>query len=103
VIEQLEKGLGNRAMGSWNTPQGGYFVSFYTHPGLASEVVRLAAEAGVKLTPAGAAFPYGKDPQNSHIRLAPTFPGIDEVEQAMQVFVACVKLASVRQQLAEEQ
>jgi DNA-binding transcriptional MocR family regulator len=103
VIEQLEIGLGNRAMGSWNTPQGGYFVSFYTHPGLASEVVRLAAEAGVKLTPAGAAFPYGKDPQNSHIRLAPTFPGIDEVEQAMQVFVACVKLASVRQQLAEEQ
>jgi DNA-binding transcriptional MocR family regulator len=102
VIEQLEKGLGNRAMGSWNTPLGGYFVSFYTKPGLASEVVRLAAEAGVKLTPAGAAFPYGKDPENSHIRLAPTFPGTADVEQAMQVFVACVKLATVRQQLAQE-
>lgn len=101
VLDHLEKGLGNRAMGNWTTPKGGYFVSFYTRPGLASEVVKLAAEAGVKLTPAGAAFPYGKDPADSHIRLAPTFPSIDDVEQAMQVFVTCVKLASVRQQLAK--
>jgi DNA-binding transcriptional MocR family regulator len=100
VIDQLEKGLGNRAMGRWNEPRGGYFVSFYTRPGLAGEVVRLAAEAGVKLTPAGAAFPYGKDPEDSHIRLAPTFPAIGEVEQAMQVFVICVQLATLRRQLS---
>lgn len=100
VLDHLEKGLGNRAVGSWTVPQGGYFVSFYTRPGLANEVVKLAGDAGVKLTPAGAAFPYGKDPDDSHIRLAPTFPTIEDVEQAMQVFVVCVKLASVRQQLA---
>ena len=97
VLQALEQNLGNRDMGSWTAPEGGYFVSFYTKPGLASEVVRLAAEAGVKLTPAGAAFPYGKDPDDSHIRLAPTFPSIDELKQAMEVFVLCVQLATVRQ------
>ena len=98
VLQALEKGLGNRSMGSWTEPQGGYFVSFYTLPGLASEVVRLAGEAGVKLTPAGAAFPYGKDPEDRHIRLAPTFPTIEELQQAMEVFVTCVQLASRRKQ-----
>lgn len=96
VLAALEKGLGNRAMGSWTAPQGGYFISFYTLPGLASEIVRLAGEAGVKLTPAGAAFPYGKDPEDSHIRLAPTFPTVAELQQAMEVFVTCVQLASQR-------
>ena len=64
-------------------------------------MVRLAAEAGVKLTPAGAAFPYGKDPDDRHIRLAPTFPGLDELKQAMEVFTLCVQLATVRQQLRD--
>ena len=98
VLDALDKGLGNRAMGNWTMPQGGYFVSFYTLPGLASEVVKLAAEAGVKLTPAGAAYPYGKDPEDRHIRLAPTFPTIAELQQAMEVFITCVQLASSRQQ-----
>lgn len=100
VRQALQDGLGNRDMGRWTEPQGGYFVSFYSKPGLASEIVRLAREAGVKLTPAGAAFPYGKDPDDSHIRLAPTFPGIAELQQAMAVFVVCVQLATVRQRLA---
>lgn len=99
VLDTLERELAGTGMGTWSRPQGGYFVSFDTRPGLAKEVVRLAAEAGVKLTPAGATFPYGKDPADSNIRIAPSFPTQAEIEQAMEVFVVCVKLASVRQQL----
>ena len=96
VRRRLEEGLGNLGMGRWTDPAGGYFVSFWTRPGLAKETVRLAAGAGVRLTPAGAAFPYGEDPEDSHIRLAPSFPPLDEVDRAMEVFVTCVKLAAVR-------
>lgn len=99
VQQALQQGLGNLDMGHWTEPRGGYFISFYTKPGLATEVVRLAGEAGVKLTPAGAAFPYGQDPDDQHIRLAPTFPRIEELEQAMAVFVTCVQLATVRRLL----
>ena len=95
VRRRLEEGLGNLGMGRWTDPDGGYFVSFWTRPGLAKETVRLAAGAGVRLTPAGAAFPYGDDPEDSHIRLAPSFPPLDEVDRAMEVFVTCVKLAAV--------
>ena len=97
VLAALEKHLGNQDMGRWTAPQGGYFISFYTKPGLATEVVRLAAEAGVKLTPAGAAFPYGKDPDDSHIRLAPTFPSLTELEQAIEIFILCVQLTTLKQ------
>lgn len=83
VRRRLEEGLGNLGMGRWTNPVGGYFVSFRTRPGLARETVRLAAEAGVRLTPAGAAFPYGDDPEDSHIRLAPSFPPLAEVDRAM--------------------
>ena len=96
VQRRLEEGLGNLGIGRWTDPAGGYFVSFWTRPGLAKETVRLAAEAGVRLTPAGAAFPYGEDPEDSHIRLAPSFPPLAEVDRAMEVFVTCVKLAAVR-------
>ena len=96
VRRRLEAGLGNLGIGRWTDPAGGYFVSFWTRPGLAKETVRLAAEAGVRLTPAGAAFPYGEDPEDSHIRLAPSFPPLTEVDRAMEVFVTCVKLATVR-------
>ena len=97
VRRRLEEGLGNLGMGRWTDPAGGYFVSFWTRPGLAKETVRLASEAGVRLTPAGAAFPYGDDPEDSHIRLAPSFPPLAEVDRAMEVFVTCAKLAAVRQ------
>lgn len=89
----------NADYGNWTRPEGGYFVSFNTLPGLANEVVKLANEAGVKLTPAGATFPYRKDPENSNIRIAPSMPPLEELEQAMQVFVTCVKLATVKQRL----
>ena len=77
----------------------GYFVSFDALPGLATEIVGLAADAGVKLTPAGATFPYRRDPNDANIRLAPTFSELDELDQAMQVFVVCVQLASIRSRL----
>jgi DNA-binding transcriptional MocR family regulator len=69
---------------SWNEPQGGYFISLYVPRGLAKRTVALAAEAGLVLTPAGAAYPYGIDPDDSHLRIAPTFPSLDEVRQAAQ-------------------
>ncbi|NRB41011.1 MAG: aminotransferase class I/II-fold pyridoxal phosphate-dependent enzyme [Pseudomonadales bacterium] len=84
---------------TWATPKGGYFVSVDTQPGLAKRVVALAGELNVKLTPAGAPFPYGKDPSDSNIRIAPSFPSVEEIEKAMQAFVVCVKLASVEKAL----
>ena len=99
VQKHLENGLGGKGMGSWCKPEGGYFVSFDSIPGLAQEIIRLAGEAGVKLTPAGATFPYGKDPKDSNIRLAPTFPSVEDLDQAMQIFVTCVQLVSVRHRM----
>ncbi len=96
----LNEGLGNLDMGTWTDPKGGYFVSFDTLPGLAAEVVALAAEAGLKLLPAGATFPYRQDPANNNIRLAPSYLSEAELEQAMGIFVSCVKLASLRHALA---
>jgi DNA-binding transcriptional MocR family regulator len=99
VLDTLEKELGGTGMGRWTVPQGGYFISFDTLPGLAEKVVQMAADIGVKLTPAGATFPYGRDPQDCNIRLAPTFPTQEEVRAAAAAFVTCVKLASVEQRL----
>ncbi len=90
-----------KGLGEWTVPQGGYFISFDTLPGLAKAVVKLANEAGVKFTPAGATFPYGNDPQDCNIRFAPSFPKLVEIEKGTDVFVTCVKLASVRQELAK--
>ncbi|TQV84811.1 aminotransferase class I/II-fold pyridoxal phosphate-dependent enzyme [Exilibacterium tricleocarpae] len=103
VLDQLEAAFGHCDLGRWESGSGGYFISFSTRPGLAAEVVRLAAAAGVKLTPAGATFPYGRDPDDSNIRIAPTVPNVAELDTAMQVFVICVKLASVRQAIATRQ
>ena len=80
-------------------PNGGYFVSFDAIPGQAKEIITLAANVGVRLTPAGATFPYGIDPEDRNIRLAPTFPALDSLQQALEVFVVCVQLASVRHYL----
>jgi DNA-binding transcriptional MocR family regulator len=100
VQELLDSHLQGKGMGSWTKPEGGYFVSFDTLPGLAREVVKLADQAGVKLTPAGATFPYGKDVNDTNIRIAPTYPNMADLEKALQVFVICVQLASVNQILA---
>jgi DNA-binding transcriptional MocR family regulator len=100
VLKHLNEAFAENNLGTWESADGGYFISFDTRPGLAKEVVRLAGDAGVKLTPAGATFPYGKDPSNANIRIAPTVPTVAQVDQAMEVFVLCVKLASVTQALA---
>ncbi len=95
VLSKLADAFNGTDMGTWESPKGGYFVSFDTQQGLAKRVVQLAADAGVKLTPAGATFPYGSDPNNSNIRIAPSFPSLDELDTAMDVFVACVQLATL--------
>ncbi|KUJ83307.1 aminotransferase [Microbulbifer flavimaris] len=99
VLKHLGDAFGDSDLGEWEEPKGGYFVSFDTRPGCARAVVKLAADAGVKLTPAGATFPYGKDPEDRNIRIAPSFPPMEELDTAMSVFVLCVKLASVRNAL----
>ena len=99
VLQTLERELANTGMGSWTRPRGGYFISFDTLPGLAREVVRLADAIGVKLTPAGATFPYGEDPEDRNIRLSPTFPPTAAVQATVDAFAICVQLASVRQRL----
>ena len=97
VLEHLASGLDGVA--TWTRPRGGYFVSVDVPSGTAANVVRLAGEAGVKLTPAGSTFPLGHDPDDSNIRLAPTYPSLAELNQAMPVFVTAIKLAAVRQRL----
>jgi DNA-binding transcriptional MocR family regulator len=95
VLAVLDRELQGRGMGQWTTPRGGYFISFNTLPGLARRVVQLADGIGVKLTPAGATFPYGKDAQDSNIRLSPTFASLADLKTAIEAFVACVKLATL--------
>jgi aspartate/methionine/tyrosine aminotransferase len=99
VLTTLENELAGTGMGQWTHPRGGYFISFDTLPGLAGEVVRLAGDIGVKLTPAGATFPYGIDPGDSNIRLSPTFPDEQAVAEAVEAFILCVRIASVRHKL----
>lgn len=102
VLKHLDEGLGDKtvngsAIGTWTRPAGGYFILFDTQPGLATRVIELCAGAGVKLTPAGSTWPYKKDPANTNIRLAPSFPSLDEIDAAMQVFVLCVEIATLEQ------
>ena len=99
VLRHMDADLDSVA--TWTRPRGGYFLSVDTPPGTAREVVRLTGDAGVKLTPAGSTFPYRRDPHDANIRLAPSYPSLDELNQAMPVFVTAVKLAAVRQRLAQ--
>lgn len=101
VLHVLEKELGGLGIGSWICPRGGYFISFEAMEGCAKNIVKKCKEAGVVLTGAGAPFPYGKDPRDSNIRIAPTFPTPEEMEAATDLFVLCVKLASVEKLLEE--
>ena len=96
VLEEELSGLG---IGSWTEPKGGYFISFEAMDGCAKAIVAKCKEAGVKLTGAGATFPYGKDPKDSNIRIAPSFPTPEEMKQAADLFVLCVKLVSVEKLL----
>ena len=95
VVDMLEKELGGLGIGEWIRPKGGYFVSFDSMEGCAKAIVAKAKEGGVVMTGAGATFPYGKDPKDSNIRIAPSYPTLKELEKAMELFVLCVKLVSV--------
>lgn len=96
VQRGLAETLGNRGIATWTQPTGGYFVSLDVVSGAASTVVQLAKDAGLSLTPAGATFPYGEDPNDCNIRIAPTFASLPEVERAMKVLGICVRLATAR-------
>lgn len=101
VLGVLEKELGGLGIGEWTRPRGGYFISFDAMEGCAKAIVAKCKEAGVVLTGAGATFPYGKDPKDSNIRIAPTFPNSEELAAATDLFVLCVKLVSVEKLLAQ--
>ncbi len=100
VLSYLDSEVKDTGTAKWETPNGGYFVSVDVMDGTAKEVVRLCSEAGVVLTGAGATYPYGKDPKDSNIRIAPSFPSVEELEKAMQIFCVCVKLAAVNKLIA---
>ncbi len=93
----VQEWLSKQNYGSWTKPTGGYFVTYKSEPGLAKEIISLAKDAGLKLTPAGATFPYGVDPRDEIIRLAPTACSIEELEKAMELFNICVALATLKQ------
>lgn len=99
VLNVLDRELGGLEIGEWNRPVGGYFISFDSMEGCAKAIVAKCREAGVVMTGAGATFPYGKDPKDSNIRIAPTFPTPEEMAKATDLFVLCVKLASVEKLL----
>ncbi len=95
VLDILEAELSGLGIGSWTKPRGGYFISFNSMPGCAKAIVAKCKELGLVLTGAGATYPYGKDPDDSNIRIAPTFPTPEEMAEAAKMFTICVKLASV--------
>ena len=99
VLETLERELAGLDAGSWIKPKGGYFITYETIDGCATRVVRLAKEAGVVLTPAGAPFPYGKDPKDSVIRIAPSYPTLEDLKAAAEIFCVCVKVATLEKML----
>lgn len=101
VEESLERELGNLGIAKWSKPNGGYFVNLDVMNGCAKRVVNLCKEAGVVLTDAGATFPYGADPNDSNIRVAPTFPPQEELRQAMHLLCICVRLAASEKLLAD--
>ena len=102
VEDTLEKELSGAEIGTWQNPRGGYFISFDAMEGCAKAIVAKAAEAGVKMTDAGATYPYGIDPKDSNIRIAPSFPTVDELKLATEIFVLSVKLVSIDKILSEK-
>ena len=101
VLKTLSAELGGTGLATWLSPKGGYFVALDTLPGCAKRTVALAKDAGVKMTGAGATWPYKNDPQDTNIRIAPTYPTLEELDQAIHLFCLCVKLAGVEKLLAE--
>ena len=102
VEDMLEQELGDKGIGTWTKPLGGYFIGFESLPGCAKDIVARCKKAGVTMTPAGATWPYGKDPQDTSIRIAPTFPSLEELRSAARLFCLCVKMVSAEKLLAEK-
>ena len=100
VLEILDKELDGLGIATWSKPLGGYFVSLDVTPGCAKRVYELAKAAGVTLTPAGAPFPYGIDPEDKNLRIAPSFPPVSELESAVEILCLCVKIAAAEKYLA---
>ena len=95
VLSKLKSQLGGTGLATWSTPKGGYFISLYTPSGCAKRTVALAKEAGVTLTDAGATYPYGKDESDRNIRIAPSYPTLEELDAAMDIFILCIKIAAL--------
>ena len=95
ILDLFDRELADRGVGSWYRPKGGYFICYEAMDNCAKEIVSKAKKAGVVMTPAGATFPYGKDPKDSVIRIAPTYPSLEDLEVATRIFVVCVKLVSI--------
>ena len=95
VLDALDKEIAPLEIATWRHPKGGYFVSFYAMPGTAKRTVALAKEAGMVMTGAGATYPYGKDPEDSNIRIAPSYPPLEDLKKAMDIFCVCVKIAAL--------
>jgi DNA-binding transcriptional MocR family regulator len=101
VLNTLDRELGGTGLATWIRPKGGYFIALDTLPGCATAVIGLAQKAGVKLTGPGSTFPLHHDPLDRNIRIAPSYPPIDELKAAIGLFCICVKLAGVRKLLAD--
>ncbi len=101
VLDTLEREIEPWGFAKWNRPKGGYFISLDTMPGTAKRALALCKDAGVTMTDAGATFPYGKDPQDSNIRIAPSLPPLSELEKAMEVFCTCLRLAALEKLLGK--
>ncbi len=99
LIRRFNEELADLGVGTWTNPNGGYFITYYANDGCAKDIVARAKQAGVVMTGAGAPFPYKKDPQDSVIRIAPTLPPMEELDQACTVFINCIKLASIEKML----
>jgi DNA-binding transcriptional MocR family regulator len=95
VLNKLEETLSSKGIASWETPSGGYFVSVDVLPGCAKRTISICAEAGLIMTNAGATFPYGKDPQDSNLRIAPTLPSISQLKPAIELFCLAVEMAAL--------
>ena len=102
LVEHIfETELSGLDIAHWSTPKGGYFISLYVSEGCARRVYQLARSVGVTLTAAGSTYPYGRDPHDSNLRIAPTFPENDELKQAIEILCACVKLAAAEKLMKE--
>ena len=99
VLDALDREIAPLNIATWRRPKGGYFVSFYAMPGTAKRIFALCKEAGLVMTNAGATYPYGKDPADSNLRIAPSYPPLQDLQQAMEIFYLCTKIAALEKLL----